>query len=350
MARGWPLARTLVIVALSALLTGACRWPGGVVHGEDGSAPAGKAAAATAAVASEPRSQRVDVAAWNERCAAAGLAGRLYAVAGPDIRNAMLVEVDLCPVAVRPLSKTTGFGHVGTGGGVTAVTGSWPSGGGSLMEQLLSAVDRLHLLVDGRLEPVPGLGTPHAFTPRVSPQGVIAYVRVDEEVGGMHLETWDARTGQHAVLRTVPLEGALGLPAWGPDGSLAVTEATVAEGGAVEGSAPLHVHRPDGSTATYDTGLPYSGDLEWGPADVVAATVSPEFGDEEVAGVLIDMASGEHVGSVPVGWAAREWTPDGVLLLKRGPEVGYLRPGDTNVTVLGVLPGGPMWDAAWFGQ
>lgn len=294
-------------------------------------------------VAAEPTGA-VDTQAWDAACAEEGLTGRLYAITGAERFEHSLLRMGLCPLEVRTLAEDQPVNWVDTGGGLATVVGGHQ--GHEDLERMGIEVgpSRLTLLVAGEFAPVPGLGSPRALWGAVSREGRIAYIAAAK--GPNPIVTWDPDTEEQTE---VARGEHFGLLEWGPAGSLATTEPSGEDGPRV-----VTVFRPDGSREQHDPGLDSVWAFTWDEADLAAVTpegagidcCKPQPPNEQ--GVLLDMATGDRVGRIPGGWQAITWSPKGkILLLARSDEVGILRPGDDEVTVLGSLPGGPLRDAAW---
>lgn len=287
-----------------------------------------------------------DREAWDVACAEAGLTGRWYASIGADRYEAVLAEVELCPLRVERIAEPAPLYSVAAGGGVVAVGGGHHREGIAEQMGLPAGPSRVSLFDDGQVTDIPGLGSPRGGSPSVSGDGRIALIDVSTDVGV--LRVWDPHAADGAVLDTV---GEPYHPAWGPDGALAVVHARPGE------SAMIVVYGGDGAVRVqHDTGLAEVRLVRWwpGPWAVISPPGSgvdccdPQPPAEQA--VLMDMGSGQVVGRLPHGWQGVAWSPDGqVLVVTRGAQVGYLRPGDGDeeVTVLGRLPGGLLHDAAW---
>lgn len=286
-----------------------------------------------------------DIKAWNVRCAAADLDGRVYATVGRDRYEAVLVDVQLCPLQLTRIAEAAPLYEVSAGGGVVAV------GGGHVDQELLQDMglpgpSRVSLFRDGQVTDIPGLGSPRGGSISVSAEGMIAFGDVREKPG--RITTWHPRDHKAEVV-AIDDELSHSRPAWGPDGALAVHRPS-------NGTHVVTVYGSEGFQveAEYDTGLSEVRRVKWWPGEL--AVISPPGTGVDCCqpdtprerAVLMDMTSGQVVGHLPRGWQGVAWSPDGErLLVVRGPEVGITRLGDDEVTVLGPLPDGGLHDAAW---
>lgn len=281
--------------------------------------------------------------AWNARCADAGLDGRLYASVGPDAYEAVLAEVELCPLTVTRIAEPAPLYELAAGGGVVAV------GGGHQLDDIHEGLglpagpERVSLFTDGEVTDIPGLGSPRGGSISVSEEGTIAFSDVREATS--RIMKWDPGTQKDEA---VAAGEDLGRPAWGPNETLAITQ------DGPEDRQVVTVYGPDGSKAEHNTGLSDVRRMEWAPGEL--AVLSPfETGVDccdpappQQRALFMDMTSGAVVGHLPRGWQGVTWSPDGDhLLVVRDTQVGVTRPPEGEITVLGQLPGGGLHDAAW---
>jgi hypothetical protein len=198
-------------------------------------------------------------------------------------------------------------------------------------------VDRLEVWDGCRLGPVPGLGSPHAFTPAISPSGVLAYVELEGSTGALSfsLKTWDPASQRGRVILSNPT--SLGDPCWNLDGSLRIlrspgngtTVLTVTSNGTIVG--------PDlAADATLDMKCSIDGIIALLPRR------------PEARSTFVDPKTGRRTELL--GWTVLAWSPDGrrVLVQAADGTLGILRwPVSGPVQRLGRSPVSTIWDAGW---
>lgn len=320
------VANRVLWVAAVWVLAGAC---------SDGhpASPAGSQAA----------TQADPVEVWNARCADTGVAGRLYASVSLNRYEAVLTEVELCPVRVERLAEPTPLYGIAAGGGVVAVSGGHHLEGVYEEMGLPAGPGRLSLYDDGEVVDLPGLGSPRGGRVTVSRDGVLVFVDLRGEE--RRFTRWDPQTHES---ETVARGDQLGWPAWGPQGRLAITETRE------DGSTVVAVLGSEGSRVEHDTDLSRVRKVIWWPGDLAvlspfgtgAECCEPEPPRERA--IIMDLDTGETIRRLPRGWQGVAWSPDGeALLVTRGLAVGVLRLDEEEITRLGELPDGAVHDAAW---
>lgn len=270
---------------------------------------------------------------WNARCVPAGLSGRLVAASGQDALDAALVDVDLCPLRISPYTDATKISAVASNGTTTVLTGAAPR------------LDRLGALTARRVTDVEGLGRPRAFGPSVSADGTVYYVDPEAPPG-----TADGTSAVRSYRQPGPATTlfssttVLTLTAPLADGTLAVVEETPAG----ETTAPgLIVIRGTQVIRRLPLDLPSVAKL-LSSGDLLAVGT---LGKDAAQGVVIDAADGRVRARLPPGWRPLAFSPDGARLLVRRDDsaLGVLRTSAlaAPVELLGTLPTGTVWSAAW---
>lgn len=191
--------------------------------------------------------------------------------------------------------------------------------------------DRLERLIDDRV-----------FSPSLSDDGRLAYVRLREAVGRPNefsVVVRDLASGEERTLYQQS-PAALGDPAWGPASLLAVVE-TDAPG---YRQTRIVLVGADGAVRKVELGERSSTGLVGSQraAQLVVRGNGPPPG-----GFLLDPGSGRR-DPLPPGWLPLTWSPDGSsLLVASGRRLGLIQPPDlARVDEVGTFPE-PVWQADW---
>lgn len=309
------IMRTTAALVSAAVLLGGCA-----------EGPPNPQASATS-VHDSDRTEAAGRGDWDRRCAELGLTGSLLAIAGADGLNAQLHRVELCPARLARVTPYERFSQLGSNGALTVVTTG------------RHGVDRLELLKGGELVPVPGAGTPWAFSPAVREDGLLAYASISEETGNGRVLVLEPGARSPNVVHETPRP--LTTLAWAGKDQLAVW--APAEGGE---PGELFLVGLNGEARALGAGVTALGALAAGPR-FLAFSSGVKFNE---AGVLLDLTSGER-RNVPADWKVRDWEPGGERLLvseKDTGQLGLIHPDRPDqVEVIGTLPVGIVWSAVW---
>ncbi|MGH9039563.1 MAG: hypothetical protein ACRDZ3_04975 [Acidimicrobiia bacterium] len=230
------------------------------------------------------------------------LSGRFFASAGEGAAAGDLYEVQFNPPR---LHRRTSTGRVyGMGGCDTDLVVT-------VADQSVGYRDELRRFADDQFLPVAGLADPAGARPALTPDCRAAFVRLDHTTDRPteRLMVFDPETEATTELRTAapPYDQSFGVPAWGPDGEVAVLEGTAAEAGALGEVTGIVVISPDGSERILDPPVEEFGALAWAPSQWMA------LGDGDSGTVFLNPATGEQ--SSLDGWVPLTWSPDGMRLL-----------------------------------
>jgi hypothetical protein len=283
----------------------------------------------------------------------------LWLLAGPNptSANVFRVKIDGGAIAQETHNKAK-FGVSRLSASETGVAVANASDG----------TDRLGMLDNGRFVPL-NLGDPatmREYTPAISPDGAIAFVRavypprspspepsarteppvVVTPRPGSEEPSWEivVRSPHDGSLRVLH-HGTVSVtaPVWGPDGALAYLEIPYARGKPPR--ATVHVlDRAGQEIRSYDVNRESSGAwLVWG-----TATRTPLALADTNWGILFDMQTGAQT-ALPAQWTPQCWSPDGSsMLVARGTQLGLVRADrPAQATELGRFPSGNLYGCSW---
>lgn len=270
------------------------------------------------------KSPAASSADWDGACAAAGVTGRALAIAGNEYVRTDVYDVQLCPLRLTPRTRDARASSLAWQNDTVVVSAAGHD------------VDRLWHLGGSGLEPIPGLGSPRAFTPSIAPDGRIAWVS-PEKRGIYELIVWSPTDRSRRVLISQSQE--LGGAVWTSDGALLVQERTPKK-------ARLLRIEKGGNRRYFTLALPSTGSMAVNTAHQLA--VSPLLDDAGNGGVLIDAKTGRILERLPPDWLVKAWSPDGrTLMLNKGSAVGVWRPGEPEVRPVGTFPLALLLQVAW---
>lgn len=250
----------------------------------------------------------------------------VFALISPRPELAELFAVTLSPLRFERLTKDSRVSSVDARGQLVVVADARLD------------VDRLEMWDGCRLTAIPQIGTPHAFTPAISPQGVIAYVELIQGAGALEfqLKTWDParRVGRTLLTSTRPVSD----PCWSSRGTLFVLR----DGG--DRAVILEVGLGGGVSREIDPGLPRALIFACRPGSPLA--IGP--GIEEPQRTLLLNPDGTR-GAIVEGWRALGWSPDGTRLLmtREDGQLGIASAPTYDPVVIGRSPHGNVWQVGW---
>lgn len=257
--------------------------------------------------------------------------GEVLVMAADDPFNA-----DLYKVCLSNLEST----RVTDGARISTVDAS---GRTVVVADARRGADQVELLVEEQLHDVPGLGDRAGFSPAVSEDGLLAYIRalnrsrVKGEPRRYVVEVWDPEKRAPTVIYSS--RRPLASPAWGPDTQLAVLTGRrredrwqisvldVAKRGHRR-SLPCPVRSPVG--------------IVWGNTSRAAVVAKAR------SGAIIHLTSGKTTELDK--WVPLDWSPDGKALLatdRTRRRLVVVGPTGKDLQVLGNPALGRIFDAAW---
>lgn len=208
-----------------------------------------------------------------------------------------------------------------------------------IVSEATEGTDKIARLVGNRLE---RLIDDRVFTPSLSDDGRLAYVRLREAVGQPNVDFVVVRDLASSEERNLYQHtgGSLSYPAWAPGSLLAVVE----KDGPTLRQARIVLIGADGTVRKVELGERASTGLvgsQRAPHLVVRGNGPPP------SQFLLDPALG-HRDPLPPGWVPLTWSPDGSsLLVANGRRLGLIRPPDlARVDEVGNFPQ-PVWQADW---
>jgi hypothetical protein len=284
--------------------------------------------------------------------------GTVWATAGAG--SPALHRIDLCPLRVVSVAPGAAVFSVAAAGDVVVVatdpTAPPPDVGGAGDRVAAPAAaafggrQRLARLVDGRLEPLPGLGDRPAGDPALGPDGRIAFV-VNEagpaNVSRDRLFVYEPATG--AVAARYATERTVERPAWGAAGALAAYRVPL------PGEQPeVVIIPPEGPVRIVPVarGLAVDGpplQLTWGHAGQVTLTFFVH-GQRSLRISTLVVEPDTGVERTLPDLHALAWSPDGRRLLVQDQRnhLGYVSPPRlADFHRLGDVGPSGFVDAAW---
>ncbi|MGQ0521661.1 MAG: hypothetical protein ACT4PX_10995 [Actinomycetota bacterium] len=257
--------------------------------------------------------------------------GTLYLVAGPSGS-----AQDLYRIRGDGRSEPERLTAMQPGRDLSALTAG---SGQVIVSEASEGTDKIARLVGGRLE---RLIDDRVFTPSLSDDGRLAYVRLHEEVKRPNEDFVVVRDLDAGEERTVYQQSgkSVSYPAWGPSGLL----------GVVEKDPPLYRQArvvlipADGSTRSIELGDRPSTALIG--SQQATQFIVVDYGPPP-SGFLLDPVSGQRQDLAP-GWLPLAWSPEGTsILVADDRRLGLIRPPDlAQVQQIGTFPE-PVWQADW---
>ncbi len=208
-----------------------------------------------------------------------------------------------------------------------------------IVSEASEGTDKVARLVGNRLE---RLIDDRAFTPSLSDDGRLAYIRLREAVGRPNEDfvvVRDLASGEERTLYQ-HTGGSLSYPAWGPASLLAVVE----KDGPTLRQTRIVLISADGTVRKVELGDRASTGLAGSQR---AAHLVVRGNGPPPSQFLLDPGSGRR-DPLPSGWLPLTWSPDGSsLLVAKGRRLGLIRPPDlAAVDEVGTFPV-PVWQADW---
>lgn len=257
--------------------------------------------------------------------------GTLYLGAGPT-----LSAEDLYSIRGDGRSRPERVTAMPPGRNLSVLTAG---SGQVIVSEASEGTDKIARVVGNRLE---RLIDDRVFTPSLSDDGRLAYVRLDEAVGRPNEHFVVVRDLASGEERTVYQHtgGSLSYPAWTSESLLAVVE----KDGPTRRQARIVLVSADGTVRKLELGERASTALVGSQRAAQLAVV--DYGPPPTA-FLLDPGSGER-DPLPSGWLPLTWSPDGSsLLVANGSRLGLIRPPDlATVVEVGTFPV-PVWQADW---
>lgn len=280
----------------------------------------------------QPRQIVVEGDLKSPRCGMKQARGQIFLVAGKTPIAADLYLMCLSPIHFSRLTVDSRISSVGAGGGLVVVA----DGRGARTYDHLE-----EMVAPNRLRPLPGLGSPHAFTPAVSSSGMVAFVKPggrDPKTGlpmGFSLRVWNAREmTQRVILST---KDDIFSPEWGPRSQLALVSSSSPRATKVLlVDAKHHTRVIRKVQATDGVRLAWGERSRWLAIGVRNSTilVRPKPQAEE---------------KIVKGWFPLAWSPSGKeLLLSNGEVIGLMHVSEFGyVQRLGRSRIGTVFSGAW---
>jgi hypothetical protein len=239
-------------------------------------------------------------------------------MAGP-VGKADLYRIRLHPVSITRLTHGARVSAVSANGAQIAVADA------------RNDIDHVEQFANGRLQAIPGLGQPHAYTPEVSTAGV-SYVELGQQGTKLTFtaKLFNAVRGTTSTLLTSkhPLE----FPFAGENGRFGVAQG--------QGKSERIVLLGGGDRMTISA--PRAASVVWASASLVA------FSDFKTGTTIFDFIS--KAKGVIQDWFPLCWSPDhaALLLLTNGQSLGLSEgPKFESVKDIGHQPVGPIWSCGW---
>ncbi|MGH9038816.1 MAG: hypothetical protein ACRDZ3_01140 [Acidimicrobiia bacterium] len=266
------------------------------------------------------------------------LSGRFFASAGEGESKADLYEMRFNPFRLYRLSDT---GRVfGIGGCATDLVVT-------IADKSVGFRDELRSYDGDAFRPIAGLGDPSGALPASAADCRLLFSRLDNTKNPAidRIMVFDPRAQTTTELKASSGDTALGIPAWGPNGEVAVYEGTAPATGVPSKVTGIVVISPDGSSRTIEPPVASFGGLAWAPSQWMA------FADlEQDRTVFLHPGTGER--SELAGWVPLSWSPDGMRLLvtdaKESKTIGLVAlPDLQSVRKVGAASKAAVFNVVW---